>query len=217
MQKVRKSLLQAFALSAVLASVDLLKAFSLSNNSTNLRVFYATALISDSVQLFCSIVCVSLILFYSIQTAKFINNFKPVEGARNFAETVDLMKRLYRLTVQVLILNSVMILVLLLYDSLVVIRDLHFLFVSNLDYYDPGFFDTLNLNISSSFYLSDWSPHFTIFTSNIGLFVHTIFSRAYRNEVIKIFRQFKGIFGCKYTGSVSPSSFELTTVGKREC
>lgn len=205
--RVRKSLLRASALAVVPASLDSLKLFSLFNSDVvDNKIYDIASVISDGVQLLYCTVCISLIIFYWIQTAKYARVYKPPEGASNFAETEEMMKRFYRLTVQVLALNAAMIFMLFLFNLLSVASQACML-MYNASYYiynAPLLCITVQNYFYSTYYLTNWSPHLTVFTSNIGLLVHSIFSRAYRNEVVKVLHEFMTLIRVKNTASIFP-------------
>jgi len=200
--RVWKSLVGAFVLAVVPASIDVLKLISVvSATGIDPYKFWTISMISDCAELLCCAIGISLIMFYTIKTAQQAKYYKPPEESSNSVETIVIMKRFYRLTVQVLALNAAMILISVLYNVLRVALDVCEFKYS---FYMPDVCNTLKSHMDSLFYLSDWSPHLTVLTSNIGLIVHSIFSRAYRKEVVKIFNEFKALIRCKHTTTVVP-------------
>lgn len=202
-KKHKKKIFFAAALALITTSVHCLFVFAITDKGLDLMKFLIVKLINDFVQLVFSFFSICIIGFFCLKTATKAKHYQPPEGTSNYVESAELMKRFYRLTVQVLILNSAIIFILFLatfcnfFNSFCIFA---FSSDSKQKIKICAFFD----QIGSYYYLTNWTPFLSVFSSNIGLIVHSVFSEAYRKEVIKIFHGLISWFRCKYNASVAP-------------
>lgn len=199
--KMRKFVPWIFALPIIPAMILFASAFWTSTLSAILE------LISTSVLALYYAVCLCVIAYCSTKTAIKSRNYQAPVGSSNAAESIAKMKRFYRLTTRVLILNSAYTMFLfVLYLNWTASTACRFVYLQKRSWaatYSQGFckfYNDLFGNFYSAIY---WKSQLSIFSSNIGLIFHSMFSYAYRNEVIRLFKSIAGFARhCKFTTTV---------------
>lgn len=152
----------------------------------------------------CLTFSISAIIFFSVKTAKAAKNYQPPAGASNFSQTAENMKNFHHLAVRVLILNfAATVFMYWIVITYFFNNFCYFVFEANLTFMN-GFCDFYWLKFRFANQIICLSPVMLFFSSNTGLIFHCIFSRVYRNEVKKLFREIFCWFRCTKKTFVVP-------------
>lgn len=152
--------------------------------------------------LLCFTISIGIAVYCSIRTVKAAKNYQPPAHASNASETLDKMKRFHHLAVQVALLNVICTLFMYWFAINYFIVKACSL-AQNLNLVAPGGFCDIYLEkFEWAYELQVWTPLMLLFSSNTGLIFHCNFSRAYRNEVFKLFHEVIAWFRCQHTTPV---------------
>lgn len=202
-KKSKKYIIIALAIAILPGILEFANQYIYALNVNENRLF----LVEDIMRTILYTVCIIVILYCSVKTGKKAKAYQAPTGSQSAAESVEKMKRFLRLTVRVLILNSIYTLFLL-YGCIVnVALDLCLFWYPGIYTYSgngfQGFCKVVNQTFGAS-QITEWGLVLCLCTSNMGLLFHCMFSKLYRKEAKRLFHKFIGFFGYKETVAVTP-------------